>query len=717
MILMALLRAKSKLRQQQSRRFKEAKAKIIWSRIRQRQHSLHSGSAHHRQSSSLESTSLLSLKGAFPSHPSATLESVDEANNQMANGTKHKEGASSGDDEAQQSASGEPANGAASLAAQPESENEQTRGSAINSNHRWPQLPTGRKTGKSGSHLSTEIAVDWLNNLLFVLDKYRLFVVDFDGNNELVLIDDFNANNRPVDIKVDPINDFLFWLQIGKFHNTIYKLDLSVLSMPSATERLLTGTLKTSESRFKDGGGSSPFSSDLVPLISHHYAHPVITNLPKHVKLFIIDHKHSRIYVPLAPSSSEGAKDSNNTETIREDTEVFDSQQSSTSVITHMNSTSNNFLNESNPLSYTYGEDHNCTTTDKPSDLASQILAYNLDGTDVGPLRSSAERGHLSGLNDIQDITLDSQKNFLYWLTNDGRELFEEYKAELDSSFYSAQHNLTGKKYLKLKYVDNGSNQPTDVKPRFNLRKLIHMLSASTSSNRWIRSERIDDNFVEGISLQARLNGRHRAGPSDSQVSPNTLVIILGISSLVVILILIYTFTQRDRHLNGDNQSRGDSIGGSFLEESQVDGVVSGNGYNGVGTSTIAKWLDAKPQVTRGSHTSTFNRSSAISCDFESTNYDTSNATAEQYRDFMSANQNSALDFDLETNLANLSEWPISMNDVSNKLYVPAEVFEDDQQSEHLYDQLPNRPGVEEPPYEKLVFGKVEKQVGDVLSL
>ena len=535
---------------------------------------------------------------------------------------------------------------------------------------------TPTTTTSSVGLLGTQIAVDWLNNLLFVLDKYRLLVIDFDGYNELVLIDDFNANNRPVDIKVDPVNDFLFWLQVGKFHNTIYKLDLSVLSVRSATERLIGNTLKLREiTRSANGSrdGSPSFdASDLAALVSHHYAHPIITNLPRHARLFTIDHKHSRIYVPLGPATGNGPDSSktNGDSNQRDEAEVF---AASDELVTHLNSTEVlDLLSETT---------QNCTHNgaDKHSS-PNQILAYNLDGTDVGPLRTVDERSHISSLDDMQDLALDAKLGLLYWLTNGGRELFEEYWA--GSSLHPAQHNLDGRSYLKLIHFNNdGHNQPTNHRPRFNLRKIIHTISASVAPNRWIRSGQIEEPPRSASSL----NSRHQADDA-SRYSRSAPYIILGLTVLAVLTVyLIYTliFQQMEGRADNDrSQCRG---GGSIGEGSSVDGSHD-DGPNGsafINTSTISRWIAGPSAMAHSGDASTFQRDSHSgqvgAYDLESTNYDASNAVDEHYRDSIATDGQDGAYFASElTRLANLSHWPLNAHDMSNKLYVPVEVLQDE---------------------------------------
>lgn len=517
------------------------------------------------------------------------------------------------------------------------------------------------KSTTGNSHLSTEIAVDWLNNLLFVLDKYRLVVIDFDGNNELILIDDFSAKNRPIDIKVDPANGFLFWLQVGTFHNTIYKLDLNLLQMSPATARLLSNTAKVGQ-RGHDSDGQDGSLSELIALISHHYAHPIITNLPQHARLFTIDHKHSRIYVPLTSQQGGDSLEHNRT---REDTEVFGPVDELNS-ITHMNNTAEQIAN---PKSLD-DEFKNCTTVDYNS-LSGQILAYNLDGTDVGPLRRTGEKSHLKNIEDIQDITVDSDNNYLYWLTNDGREIFEEYKNANDTSYQPANHDLDGKKFSKLIYF--GSNQPSNSKPRFNLRRLIQSLH-SISTNRWERSDQVNRGF-EGL--------KHPNEPDSdaSRFSREAPYIILGITCMAVLIIyLVYTFVfqQLGRHLSTRSNGGEGSIASSSVAESQIDCEATTNGF--LGASTISRWI-VKP-TARSTESPNYNHNSGgndrlDSSDFDSNNYDTSNAIDEHYRDVL--RDQSLFEFS-DNRLANLRELPTNfvVNDLSNKLYVPAEVLQDE---------------------------------------
>lgn len=516
-----------------------------------------------------------------------------------------------------------------------------------------------------GHHtLRTEIAVDWLNNLLFVLDKCRLLVMDFDGNNELVLIDDFTAANRPVDVKVDPINDFLFWLQVGKFHNTIYKLDLSVLSMPSATQKLVGNALRLRQSLNSNENGSNFDASDLVPLVSHHYAHPIITNLPRSTQIFTIDHKHSRIYVPLVPpsvSTDPAAASSSVDQSKRDDAEIF----ASTSDITHLNSTD---------IESSSSDERNCSQNSFPINEGSQILAYNLDGTDVGPFRTVGEKGHLTNMDNMQDLTLDSKNNLLYWLTNYGKDLFEEFKE--NSTIQPAQHYLNGKSYSKLIYFDNnGYNQPTTHKSRFNVRKIIHILSSSISSNRPTRSDGIDQ--IDADNIASSLRVRHLDGGT-TRFSRNAPYIILGVTCLIVVTVylvyaLIFHQSQTDGNENDQCREGSISVGSSSIGDSHADSHL--NGF--INSNTISRWI-AGPSV-RSTDTSTFNRdvsSGNGAYDIESTNYGASNAVDEHYRDSIE-NGNQLLDVS-SRRLANLTEWPTNMHDRSNKLYVPVEVLQDD---------------------------------------
>lgn len=497
------------------------------------------------------------------------------------------------------------------------------------------------KSTSDSPTLSTEIAVDWLNNLLFVLDKYRLIVIDFDGNNELVLIDDFGTSNRPIDIKVDPASNFLFWLQVGTFHNTIYRLDLN--NVPSATERLLANPAKLGQSGHNIDSEQDSSSSELIALISHHYAHPIITNLPQYARVFTIDHKHSKIYVPLMPREGNNSIERNRT---REDIVVFGADDDLNS-ITHMNSTSEQIVYP--PIS-NYNESKNCSTADSSS-TPGQILAYNLDGTDPGRLRSIGEESHLASIDDMQDITLDSDKGYLYWLTNEGSELFEEYKNEHDESFYSAQHKLNGKKYSKLMHF--GSNQPTIRHPRFNLRKLIKLLSSSASSNRWIRSDN-RERSKENLSPSG-LGGSDSDAVRSSREAP---YIILGIICLAVLIVyLVYTFVFQQFERNSiTRSSRGEgSIASSSIAESHIDCEATTSNILAKRASSGNDRID--------------------SCDMDSNNYDTSNAIDEHYRDVL--REQSYFEFS-NNRLANLSEWPMNLNDLSNKLYVPAEVLQDE---------------------------------------
>lgn len=555
--------------------------------------------------------------------------------------------------------------------------------------------------------LRTEVAVDWLNNLLFVLDKCRLLVMDLEGNNELVLIDDFNANNRPIDIKVDPINDFLFWLQTGKFHNTIYKLDLSVLSMPSATQKLVSNALRlrqsTQQQQVNSNSSENGFdASDLVPLVSHHYAHPIITNLPRNTRIFTLDHKHSRIYVPLIPHtfSSSAADDSNKVAADaaggnqRDDAEVF----APTDDVTHLNSSQ---------IAEPAQIEISCNQSDSsafvpPSE--GQILAYNLDGTDVGPFRMM--KSHISSsLDDVQDLTLNNEEGLLYWLTGNGQDLFEEFR-ENSSTIQPVLNYLDGRSYSKLIYFDtnrNNSNQPTSQRSRHNVRKIIHMLSASISPYRHIRDSVPSGDAMGGedssaISLSVRQSEQFGA----SQASRNVPYIILGVTcifvtTVYVIYALIFQRIQQ-RHSNdaaqchhsanaGDGSiSGGSSIGSGSGSLSHDADDNNSNGF--VNSSTISRWV-AGPSA-RSAETLTFNRDinsfngQLGAYDLESTNYDASNAIDEHYRGSTIEEHNATGETHQQMfppgvkRLANISEWPSNMHDLSNKLYVPVEVLQDE---------------------------------------
>lgn len=544
-----------------------------------------------------------------------------------------------------------------------EIQNEQRRSNACGATGQHKRL-------QSFAH-QTEIAVDWLNNLLYVLDKCRLLVMDFEGNNVLLLIDDFKANNRPVDLKVDPVNDFLFWLQVGKFHNTIYKLDLSLLSMKSATSNGLQLRLRNN-STSNDSSGSNFDASDLVALVSHHYAHPIITNLPRHTRIFTIDHKHSRIYVPLTPSSSPSAGSGNpsdystssssteDNQARRDDAEIF----ASTDDVTHLNNTQ--------AEDSTYSAHTNCNHNETQTNEG-QILAYNLDGTDVGPLRSLAERSHISAVEGIQDLTLNSEEGLLYWLINDGRDLFEEFRE--NSTIQPAQHYLYGKSYSKLIYFDdNNANQPTSQKSRFNVRNVIHFLSTSITSNRQTRGS--ETSLLDPGTMGSRM---------EKDANRNAPYIILGVTCLVVTTVyLIYALifqriqaqpvTQSHNH-GGESLSGGSSIG----TDSHIDDNL--NGF--VNSTTISRWVTGPSG--RGTDASTFDRDINSfnrrlgAYDLESTNYEASNAIDEHYRGSTLNNQiHDQSTLPTTSQLANLSVWPTNMHDLSNKLYVPVEVIQDE---------------------------------------
>lgn len=556
-------------------------------------------------------------------------------------------------------------------------------GSSSQSGGRNPNYYGKKSTDRATGRIKTQIAVDWINNLLFVLDKYQLIVMDFEGNNELILIDDFNAKTRPIDIKLDPNNDFLFWLRVGKFHNTIYKLDLNILLAQTIASGQLPGAKST---RIGGVPKSSASRNGELAITSHHYAHPVITNLPKEARLFAIDHKHSRIYVPLpvAPTSgaslaTEATANDNNKTRARDESEVFvGSSSGEFTAITHMNSTTSIGDNEQRDCG-------NSTLLPGTNQLG-EILAYNLDGTDVGPFRSVGEKSHLPTLEDMQDFTLDSHEEYLYWLTNDGRELVEEYRtSDQGETFYTAQHNLEGKRYTKL--VHFGSNQPVNRVARSNFRRLIDTLLSANSINRLTR----DESNQLGSMLERQLPSIHL---ESSRFARNAPFIILGVTALVVLTVyLVYNLIfQQSPNGSGGNDTtleshRAESISGSSITSQShsggAGGACDGNTSNGFfASSSISRWITNRPSTSGGSATTnpetpTYNQgtqhvaSEFPGSDIGSANYNTSNAIDEHYRDRF-------LDVDT-SHLVSLNLWPNNIMDMSNKLYVPVEVLQDEE--------------------------------------
>jgi len=546
--------------------------------------------------------------------------------------------------------------------------------------------------------VDTKIVVDWLSNLLFVLDKYRLFVVDFDGNNELVLIDDFDEITRPVDVKLDPVNSFLFWLQAGRFHNTIYKLDLNVLSMPSATQRLIGNTLKLRQSgpRLLDSTNSSykkngddqetvlnnqlAHDVNLVALVSRHYAHPIITNLPRQTKHFTVDHKNSRIYVPVVQTASQekstgtGVDGKSNDEQLKQDdAEVF---AQTDGAMTHLNNTE---------IEQILSSDNCSSPTVQRVDARGQILAFNLDGTDVGALRVTGKDSHISSLEDIQDFTLDAKNGLLYWLTNGGQELFEEYKE--GSTIHPAQHNLDGRNFLKLIHFDaDGFNQPNSKAPRFNMRKIIQLLASSLSPNRWTRSDGYDQ-YEDSVKASGLKFGQKFGLDADStRFSRNAPYIILGVTCLVVIaFFLIYNLIFHQISSSNVVSRRDDSLDSGSIRGISADERDATLG--GCDPFLSPRWPQPGPS-NRSVDTSTFNRAPTStdghlgSYDLESSNYDTSNAIDEHYRDdTIHGNycDTTAYSFDPRSSkLADIRSWPTRTMDVFNKLYVPVELLRDE---------------------------------------
>lgn len=509
---------------------------------------------------------------------------------------------------------------------------------------------SGGSSLKSTSDLSTKIAVDWLNNLLFVLDKYRLVVIDFDGNNELVLIDDFTVNNRPINIKLDPINDFLYWLQAGTYYNTIYKLDLNVLPLHRATEKILDS-----------GKLSSDMQVGTAALISHHYAHPIITKLPKQSKLFTIDHKHSKIYVPFELSpSNPGRLD-------RDEAEIFTND---TSMVTHLNSTSDKIV-DSHDIADTTEIGNSTFSTELIT--STQILAFNLDGTDQGPYRGLNENGYIATVAGIDDITIDTEEGLLYWLSDGGKYLNEEPKLETSSS----QHELDGKGYKKLIHFNLDANQPTDVKSRSNMRKLISILSPIIATNRSIRSG--EQGLLEPNGLASTLSDRQRHDHDYYASGHDTSYLTLGIVCLVVLsiyLIYAFVFQHIERHSTHGNMSeRNGSITGSSINISQIDSNNQSNGF--IASSTISRWIVGSSQPGSSNFNPDLRGSNnRLESDIESVPYDTTNDVDKHYREDTYTQEDSYI---MNTNqLANLSGWPTNLNDLSNKLYVPVEVLRDE---------------------------------------
>lgn len=320
---------------------------------------------------------------------------------------------------------------------------------------------------------STKLALDWANNLLFVLTADTLLALDLDGRNQLLLIDDFQPSSRPLDIKVDPATNFLFWLTPGRFHNTIYRLDLAGLLEHKSQALLAERQLKPNQA-----------------LLSHRLAQPIVSDLPKYSTLFVVDHQRARIYVPfvanlsasepadLDPAGAPAGKPV--------DAEVFGSAQDNL-LITHMNAS----LQAGQDSASADSAGLNCTLDSSSQPADGLILAYNLDGTDVGPLRSAAEKANLAGLTGMRDLALDQRNNLLYWLTASGSEIFEEYKVDKDAKFYSAIHSVDGAKvYRRLVHYDPANQLASDkqAENRSSLRSLMDALAGSSTANRWVRS-------------------------------------------------------------------------------------------------------------------------------------------------------------------------------------------------------------------------------------
>lgn len=611
------------------------------------------------------------------------------------------------------------------------------------------------------------LAVDWINDVLFVLDQNRLFCIDFEGKREILLIDDFIANTLgdlrgPLNLRVDPLNNFLFWLQPGRFHASIYRLDLGVLLSNELTmERMRSNLNKSTIANAKSsianandiqsgssgngGNNKGPFDiANQEALISRHYAHPIITNLPKQTKLFFIDHKNSRIYVPIAQSQQTATPT------------VAGSDENSSANLepsTQNNLTLTSFINATNCNDSTQEQ----AATVGAGTGQGQILTYNLDSSDAGPLRSGSEREHWSSFQpglDMQDLGLDSSQNLLYWLTNSGRGIFEEYLGD-DGKLHSAQHTLDGQNvYSKLIYFSplaNQTNQPTSsLLSNKNTDK--HNGNKQTKSPIGTLMNLLADHQEHLNSLQ-QVNLKHKKsiqglsswssadllvnGPMDlrsdgesassstgfmGQSKPWLILLITGLFLALVYFVYALVFDHHQRNmLHSDNLRHDNERGNS--SPSSADSMHSSTLSSRAGArfiagaNTISRWIQTKGNGTLSRQninhvTTTTATRNDVACSVTGLSSQTAasgyphsykintpttphfqnrhqlfnanvhigNAIDEHYGQEQVSLMNSAGLSSAELlGLPALSEWPSSISDFTNKLYVPIELMEDEE--------------------------------------
>lgn len=618
-------------------------------------------------------------------------------------------------------------------------------------------------TGADGEQLASEqskehspiLSVDWINRVLFVFDKKRLYCIDFEGKRELLLIDDFNDSNKLMSMHLDPKNNFLFWLQAGRFHASIYRLDLGVLESRVANQRLENNLAKLRAAKLKGVvNANTDFTTnnntheklprlELEALISRHYAHPIVTDLPKSSNLFLIDHKKSLIYLPINNNLQttqiltqwEGADQTQGP------TSAPAAQQSTGELVTSSQApTTNNNHTQSSPADGAQNDDTNATTSAPDQEQTSkwlpppspssrsdgdQILSFELDSSDRGPLRAGPEREHLAGLLtlDIQDMALDSSANLLYWLTNEGREIFEEYRDE--GKLRSAQHNLmdsinndTASRYRKLLYFSpyaNQTNQPAAAgqgksawpSPIGKIMRLmgevLELPSSSSgygdelSMNQLLRASGPDD---EGQSLAFVRLGASAPETSGHRFSGSTLsLLLLATCLLLAIVYFLYGLLLEKRahwqRASNPHLQRTDSAASSGTQCSS-SGPISEHHPARQGSRhapraneslrvarSISRWMQAKqPGSTGAGSASEANYAPDFSTLAPTTNTNSRLASGSYLAPSTPRQTRNAIDehYNQHAQLASLSSWgQLSLNhELPNKLYVPIEILEDE---------------------------------------
>lgn len=521
----------------------------------------------------------------------------------------------------------------------------------------------------------SQIAVDWLNNVLFVLDKLRLFVVDFDGNNEHLLINDFTPDTRPVNLRVDPVNGYLFWTQLGEFHNTVYRLDIAEL-LNLSIDKLLSSS--TAESRIyklaklendadvnNETEGRSTLDNkikeadvELVPLLSRHNAHPIVTNLPKQTKLFALNYRLSKIYIPNAKSPLDSGR------------------LNKLEIETH---------NLTISSSEKYDNSHETISND------AQIFAYNLDGTDEGPMRTKNliyDERYLANLNSVQDLSIDASDNLLYWLSDGGKMLVEEVYEKEIKLINGIEH--TGPKFNKLINIDaNLYNQPFKMQARLNLTKLTQAFTTLALPSRLIRSKQHQHQHLQLFNGEQNESLILSLGTTRSQYGNAPFMIVAGCALALFCIYFAYTLVASNRR--SDSISAYDSrYHASSRSECQDDNRSQDSSHDSnsiVGSTVDDAMSSQRPDITISDISSHGPANHRWASDYNSAsrsadnlqNINTTGATAIKTfanSDYDNTMQNNST-IEKRECLVNLAGWPINMNDVSNRLYVPVEISQD----------------------------------------